>query len=113
MSGHAMQAPRLREIDDLLAECQRHGMPGIMVSYAQLRALRAEVARLTAERGRYKAWHDEVMAQRVVDAVDIGAACGAMRRQNGRVIELQDAIDEIERASVKAILRPQPLKENE
>lgn len=80
---------------------------------AELAALAADVERLTAERDRYKEWCDGVAAQKVVDAVDIGTACGAMRRQNGRVIELQDAIDEIERASVKAILRPQPLKENE
>jgi outer membrane murein-binding lipoprotein Lpp len=35
------QAQRLREIDELLAECQRHDMTGVRVSYAQLRALRA------------------------------------------------------------------------
>lgn len=86
---------------------------GITVGQHDVDWLIAEVERLTAERDRYKEWCDGVAAQKVVDAVDIGTACGAMRRQNGRVIELQDAIDEIERASVKAIVRPQPLKENE
>jgi len=88
VSEHALQAQRLREIDDLLAECQRHGMPGIMVSYAQLRALRSEVERLTAERNRYKAWHDDVASRRL-----------HVLQENGRVYD--------------AIVRPQPLKENE
>lgn len=153
MSEHAMQAPRLREIDDLLAECQRHGMPGIMVSYAQLRALRAEIERLasalevqtqllaganaqlnamradrykmlegmeaigwpcrlvelpeeyaalarlhvaakeeidrlTADRDRYKAWCDDVASRRI-----------HVLQENGRVYD--------------AIVRPQPMKENE
>ena len=35
-----MVSDRLREIDELLAECQRHNMPRVNVSYAQLRALR-------------------------------------------------------------------------
>lgn len=89
---------------------QDYGVAGL--STTDVDWLIAEVERLTAELGRYKAWCVGVMEQKVVDAVDIGTACYAMRRQNGRVIELQDAIDEIERASVKAILRPQPL-ENE
>lgn len=49
MNEHALQAQRLREIDDLLAECQRHGMPVVMVSYAQLRALRSVAAHPEAE----------------------------------------------------------------
>lgn len=44
MSEHVLQAQRLREIDDLLAECQRHSMPRVMVSYAQLRAMRSAAA---------------------------------------------------------------------
>ena len=42
--SHDQQAQRLREIDDLLAECQRHDMTGVRVSYAQLRALRDAMA---------------------------------------------------------------------
>lgn len=38
-----LQAQRLREIDELLRECQRHGMTGIRVSYAQLMSMRAAV----------------------------------------------------------------------
>lgn len=66
--------------------------------------------RLRAELSRYRAWHDAVMAQKVVDAVDIGTAAMLMRQQNGRIIELQDGVDEIERRAVKAIIRPQPLE---
>lgn len=38
--SHDQQSARLREIDDLLAECQRHDMTGVRVSYAHLRAMR-------------------------------------------------------------------------
>ena len=47
---HDQQSARLREIDDLLAECQRHDMTGVRVSYAQLRALRDAVSELDALR---------------------------------------------------------------
>ena len=42
-----IQAKRLDEIDELLRECQRHGMSRISVSYAQLMAMRAETIEAT------------------------------------------------------------------
>lgn len=56
---------------------------------AELAALITEVERLTAERDRYKAWHDEV----------IDSPTMHHRRGAGKVTQL--------------IVRPQPLKENE
>lgn len=44
MTNENKQQERLREIDELLFECQRHNIPAISVSYAQLKALRATVA---------------------------------------------------------------------
>ena len=68
-----------------------------------------ELDRLRAANARLQAWHDAVVAARVVDAVDVGTAAMVLRQANGRILELQDAVDEIERRSVKAIIRPQPL----
>lgn len=50
--------------------------------------LTAEAKRLTADRDRYKAWHDDVASRRL-----------HVLQENGRVYD--------------AIVRPKPLKENE
>ena len=42
MTNENKQQDRLQEIDELLFECQRHGLSKVSVSYAQLKALRAE-----------------------------------------------------------------------
>ena len=99
------------ELNDLLTECQQRGMPGVMVSYAQLRALRAEVERLTAERDRYKAWHDDQVNRNPdgwlcisADGSDMQAACRTFVR---------DDYARFGRTIIDLIVRPQPLKENE
>ena len=90
-----------------------HAMVELRAAAQTLAVERAEFRReaeaLRAANARLQAWHDEVMAARVVDAVDVGTAAMVLRQANGRILELQDAVDEIERRSVKAIIRPQPL----
>ena len=66
---------------------QDYGVAGL--STTDVDWLIAEVERLTAERDRYKAWHDEV----------IDSPTMHHRRAAGKVTRL--------------ITRPQPLKENE
>jgi hypothetical protein len=42
-SNENKQQDRLCEIDELLFECQRHNIPAISMTYAQLKALRAAI----------------------------------------------------------------------
>ena len=81
-SNENKQQDRIREIDELLFECQRHNIPAISVTYAQLKALRAvtnditpkmqafapmeEMAKLRAANARLQAWHDAVMGQETI-----------------------------------------------
>lgn len=82
---------------------------GSLVRFSDYSMLALENDSLRAANARLQAWHDAVMGQKVVDAVAIGTAAMVLRQANGRILELQDAVDEIERRSVKAIIRPQPL----
>ena len=65
---------------------QDYGVAGL--STTDVDWLIAEVARLTADRDRDKAWHDDVASRRL-----------HVLQENGRVYD--------------AIVRPKPLKENE
>jgi len=74
-------------------------------------ALSHENVRLRAENARQRAWIDGVMAQKVVDAVDIGTACANLRLVDTRHREIDDALHDIEVRSVKTILRPAPFED--
>lgn len=67
--------------------------------HARAAELEREVARLTAERDRYKAWHDGVAIQLTAARADSGDADITLYGAGLRYAEL--------------IVRPQPLKENE
>ena len=88
---------------------QDYGVAGL--STTDVDWLIAEVERLTAERDRYKAWHDD-QANRSpdgwlcisADGSDIQAACRTFVR---------DDYARFGRTIIDLIVRPQPLKENE
>ena len=69
----------------ICAQCVREERDELRARVAELEA---RVERLTADRDRYKAWHDGVASRRL-----------HVLQENGRVYD--------------AIVRPQPLKENE
>lgn len=78
---------------------------------ADIVAMSSEIDRLRAENARQRAWIDGVMAQKVVDAVDIGTACANLRMVDTRHREIDDALHDIEVRSVKTILRPAPFED--
>ena len=80
-------------------------------SYELAQAIADELDRLRAENARQRAWIDGVMAQKVVDAVDIGTACANLRLVDTRNREIDDALHDIEVRSVKTILRPAPFED--
>ena len=83
---------------------QDYGVAGL--STTDVDWLIAEVERLTAERDRYKAWHDEVMAQRTQAYIVERAMCSPTIEQVP-----PSALQCLSRT--RLIVRPQPLKENE